>query len=300
MKHRYIELLESEIQQLVSQVENLKEGKKVPFSFFKDSFSRTQEITRLLHELEFLQIEDMRGQMEKLVQYLSYSENSKKEIVSEPSETTDGKYKTVVASYKEEQEISDDEDKTDIIDSGKENEVTFVEEKEEVLTVAYQEDDREKDEELEEVKEIDEVEEDSKKVEMEDIVEDNSFVSAQTNSNEAIKQTSQSMPPLPNKPSHKSETILANIAPKNKSLNDVQPVNHTIQDTKRSISLNDRFLFQRELFNNNRDAMNTMLAKLQSFSSFDLVESYLERNTTWDFRDETVDKFLQMLKDGFR
>ena len=80
----------------------------------------------------------------------------------------------------------------------------------------------------------------------------------------------------------------------------MQPVNQTIQDVKRSISLNDRFLFQRELFYNNRDAMNTMLTKLQSFSSFDLAESYLKRNTTWDFRDETVDKFLQMLKDSFR
>ena len=80
----------------------------------------------------------------------------------------------------------------------------------------------------------------------------------------------------------------------------MQPVNQTIQDVQRSISLNDRFLFQRELFYNNRDAMNTMLTKLQSFSSFDLAESYLKRNTTWDFRDETVDKFLQMLKDSFR
>ena len=68
----------------------------------------------------------------------------------------------------------------------------------------------------------------------------------------------------------------------------------------RSISLNDRFLFQRELFDNNREAMTTMLSKLQSFSSFDLAESYLERNTTWDFRDDTVDKFLQMLKETFR
>ena len=98
----------------------------------------------------------------------------------------------------------------------------------------------------------------------------------------------------------RSETILAKIAPKNKSLNDVQPVNQTIQDAMRSISLNDRFLFQRELFDNNREAMTTMLSKLQSFSSFDLAESYLERNTTWDFRDDTVDKFLQMLKETFR
>lgn len=306
MKHRYIEVLESEIQQLALQVANLKEGKKVPFSFFKDSFSRTQEITRLLHELEFMQIEDMRGQMEKLVQYLSYAENSKKEVTTEPvepKEAIDGIDKTEVASNKEEQKITESEDKTGVTDSEEKSQHAQKEEKEESLIVQELENDSQKVEEVEvadEAKDIDEVEEDFEKVEMEEIVGDNSSVSAHTNLRESIKQTAEPMFPLPNKPNNKSETILANITPKNKSLNDVQPVNHTIQDAKRSISLNDRFLFQRELFNNNRDAMNTMLTKLQSFSSFDLAESYLERNTTWDFRDETVSKFLQMLKDGFR
>ena len=98
---------------------------------------------------------------------------------------------------------------------------------------------------------------------------------------------------------NKREKVLADIAPKNKSVNDVQPVSQTIQDVRRSVSLNDQFLFQRELFNNNREAMSAMLSKLQSFSSFDLAESYLKRNTTWNFADETVDKFLQMLKERY-
>ena len=70
MKHRYIESLLSEIKELESVVESLKQNNKVPFSFFKESFKRTQEISRLLHQLEFVQIEEMRGEMEKLVIYL--------------------------------------------------------------------------------------------------------------------------------------------------------------------------------------------------------------------------------------
>ena len=97
-----------------------------------------------------------------------------------------------------------------------------------------------------------------------------------------------------------SETIVDHLSPKNKSLNDVQPANHTIQDAKRSISLNDRFLFQRELFDNKREAMNVMLSKLQSFSSFEVTKNYLEENTNWNFNDETVDKFMQMLKESFK
>ena len=80
MKHKYIESLLSEIQQLELKVINLKENQKVPFSFFKESFKQTQKIAHLLHELEFVQIEDMKGQMEKLVHFLSDSENTKDEV----------------------------------------------------------------------------------------------------------------------------------------------------------------------------------------------------------------------------
>src|SRR5690554_6827316 len=84
MKYKYIESLLSEIQQLQLKVEKLKENQNVSFSFFKESFQRTQVINRLLHELEFVQIEDMKSQMEKLVQFLSESESAKEEVKATP------------------------------------------------------------------------------------------------------------------------------------------------------------------------------------------------------------------------
>lgn len=276
MKHRYIESLLTEIQLLATKVENLKENNRVPFSFFKESFKRTQEITRLLHELEFVQIEEMKGQMEKLMQFLSDVENSKKEAIVETIVAVAEVDKTEVSSNKKEQEVYNAEEVVEEAVSEKDTEVLLTEEKQHDLPVAEHIVDEE---------------------ELEDDVEEEKSPSSHSATAEALIKTPQHISPLLN---NNGETILANIAPKNKSLNDVQPVNQTIQDVQRSISLNDRFLFQRELFGNNRDAMNTMLTKLQSFSSFALAESYLERNTTWDFRDETVDKFLQMLKDSFR
>lgn len=249
MKHKYIESLLTEIQQLENRVANLKENQKVPFSFFKESFKRTQEITRLLHELEFVQIEDMKGQMEKLVQFLSEAENSKEETKPTPIATVAESDKSKASSDKEEQIIT--------------------------KTVATEK----------EVSPVEVIEEQDKPI----------FSHETTIA--TVQGTAQLKAPVF---SQQSETIVDHLSPKNKSLNDVQPANHTIQDTKRSISLNDRFLFQRELFDNKREAMNVMLSKLQSFSSFEVTKNYLEENTNWNFNDETVDKFMQMLKESFK
>lgn len=270
MKHRYIESLLSEIKELELKVESLKQNNKVPFSFFKESFENTQEISRLLHQLEFVQIEEMRGEMEKLVIYLSESETARREAEAKAK---------LVAEEASKKEIIYKEEKVQLL-SETDTEIDEPKEKEEAdeVLVAQKEKDGKFENEQENEEEL-----------------------MPTHSNEKVVDTvKEKKEPVSLLESTKSETILAKIAPKNKSLNDVHPVNQTVQDAMRSISLNDRFLFQRELFENNREAMTAMLSKLQSFSSFDLAESYLERNTTWDFRDETVDKFLQMLKETFK
>lgn len=276
MKHRYIESLLSEIKELESVVESLKQNNKVPFSFFKESFKRTQEISRLLHQLEFVQIEEMRGEMEKLVIYLSEAETARREAEAKAKLVAEEASKKQIISKEEEMQLLSETDTE--IDKPKERE-----EADEVLVAKKEQDS---------LLEIDD--EDERKDKDEEELLPPPLIQKTVDTAKEQKE------PVSLLETTRSETILAKIAPKNKSLNDVQPVNQTIQDAMRSISLNDRFLFQRELFDNNREAMTTMLSKLQSFSSFDLAESYLERNTTWDFRDDTVDKFLQMLKESFR
>ena len=255
MKHEYIDTLLCEIQQLESKVANLKENQKVPFSFFRDSFKQTQEITRLLHELEFVQIEDMKGQMLKLVQFLSESESSKEESKATP---------TI-------KDVDLDADTIKDQPSEKSSNVTTNETKSEETV-------EKKSSPL-----------DKPQTEPTSLTSDIAAVTP-------ILEPVIFLNPVVNQ----KETIVDHLSANNKSLNDIQQANHTILDTKRSISLNDRFLFQRELFDNSRDAMNDMLTKLQSFSSFDAIESYLKENTNWNFEDDTVDKFIQMLKDSFR
>ena len=276
MKHRYIESLLSEIKELELVVESLKQNNKVPFSFFKESFKRTQEISRLLHQLEFVQIEEMRGEMEKLVIYLSEAETARREAEAKAKLVAEEASKKQIISKEEEMQLLSETDTE--IDKPKERE-----EADEVLVAKKEQDS---------LLEIDD--EDERKDKDEEELLPPPLIQKTVDTAKEQKE------PVSLLETTRSETILAKIAPKNKSLNDVQPVNQTVQDAMRSISLNDRFLFQRELFDNNREAMTIMLSKLQSFSSFDLAESYLERNTTWDFRDDTVDKFLQMLKETFR
>jgi len=52
----------SNIKSLEERVLAIKNSDALPFSFFSDSFHKTQEISQLLHELELLQIEEMKHQ----------------------------------------------------------------------------------------------------------------------------------------------------------------------------------------------------------------------------------------------
>ena len=78
------------IDQLLDQIKSLEEGvlavkksSSQPFSFFRESFEKTQKIAGLLHDFESMQIDDLRSQMERLVQFLSDRDSG---VVNEPGE----------------------------------------------------------------------------------------------------------------------------------------------------------------------------------------------------------------------
>ncbi|NLD24214.1 MAG: hypothetical protein GX670_08300, partial [Bacteroidales bacterium] len=77
-RSKYIERLIIEIKSLEESVHVIKNSDSMPFSFFRESFEKTQEISHLLHKLEFMQVDDMKNQMEKLVFFLSESEKNAK------------------------------------------------------------------------------------------------------------------------------------------------------------------------------------------------------------------------------
>jgi hypothetical protein len=70
-------------------------------------------------------------------------------------------------------------------------------------------------------------------------------------------------------------------------------------DLKKMITLNDRFLFCRELFANNENLMNQVLKELNTEESFDASVDYLQKRFEWDFDDKNVTDFLAILKKRF-
>ena len=70
-------------------------------------------------------------------------------------------------------------------------------------------------------------------------------------------------------------------------------------DLKKMITLNDRFLFCRELFANNENLMYQVLSKLNMEESYDASIDYLQKQFDWNFEDKNVTDFIAILKKRF-
>ena len=73
-RKEYVDQLLDSLSGLKEKVLRAKQNDAFPFSFFRESFDALQEVSRTLHQLEFMQIDEMRGQMERLVNFLSETE----------------------------------------------------------------------------------------------------------------------------------------------------------------------------------------------------------------------------------
>lgn len=224
LRNDYFNRLLHEIGSLEQRLLSLRNSGALPFSFFSESFNKTQEISRLLHELELLQIEEMKQQMEQLVQFLS-------EVKQENSPVQE-------SITSEKQVLAEDEPVRDDFGEG--------------FTLPEYRNPRAVTTEL---------------------------------SSEKIQAASQ-----------QTEKDIKPFVP---SLNDKIASVIAVTDLRRSISLNDRFLFQRELFHNNREEMNQMMIRLNAFEDFDQAESYLREHCSWDFETPVVADFLKVIKKGF-
>ena len=69
-------------------------------------------------------------------------------------------------------------------------------------------------------------------------------------------------------------------------------------DFSRALSLNDRFRYQRELFNNNREALSQLLAALDSMETWAEAEDYLS-SYQWDEELSVVQEFYAMIEQHF-
>lgn len=73
-----------------------------------------------------------------------------------------------------------------------------------------------------------------------------------------------------------------------------------MDEMRRSLSINDRFLFQRELFNNSRAEMDDLFNKVYSLKTYEEAEDYLKSNMKWDFESEVVKDFMRVIRNSFK
>ena len=242
-RKEYIDRLLQELKALENRVLTIKNEDTVPFSFFCESFDKTQEIMRLLHEMEILQVDDMKRQMERLVSFLSESESrrkhEKKEAIAE--KTTDEVIQV--------EEVSIEATKESVEQMPPPQQNVY---EEKIVLPAYK---------------------NPRKIEY--------------------------TPPPPPVIEPVKETVEKQEVGATRTLNDTIQAAPAVLDLKKGISLNDRFLFQRELFSNSRAEMDSMMSKLNSFNNYDDAERFLKETTSWDFENQTTAAFLETIKKGF-
>lgn len=105
-----------------------------------------------------------------------------------------------------------------------------------------------------------------------------------------------------------SHTLKDAIAQNKKSVNDVisekkvlpQPLGANIvvpvANIYKAIGINDKLLFQRELFSGKGDLMNQVIDQLNEMKSFEEAHSFLSTAFEWNFENERVISFLNIVK----
>jgi hypothetical protein len=72
-----------------------------------------------------------------------------------------------------------------------------------------------------------------------------------------------------------------------------------LTDIQSAIGINDRFLYTRELFENNTDEYNTAISFVNKADSFESVMNWIKAEKQWDHEDPTVAQFIEITKRKF-
>ena len=72
-----------------------------------------------------------------------------------------------------------------------------------------------------------------------------------------------------------------------------------IDDIGKAIGLNDKFLFINELFNGDSPLFKKTVEMINQMGDFNEVFSYLTSQFNWDMKNETVNKFMELVRRKF-
>jgi hypothetical protein len=88
------------------------------------------------------------------------------------------------------------------------------------------------------------------------------------------------------------------VAKPSVSLNEVLEKKN-LSDFRKAFSLNDRFLFRKELFGGDEAKMNKVIADLNEIPSYEASVQYLRDQQDWDTENATVAAFFKLLEKRF-
>jgi hypothetical protein len=72
------------------------------------------------------------------------------------------------------------------------------------------------------------------------------------------------------------------------------------KDIRKAISLNDRFRFQRELFANSANALDTAIEHIEAMRTYGNAELYFFTQLGWDRDNEVVQDFMNIVRNHFQ
>ncbi len=260
-KSLYLVQLLNEVESLHKSVQEVYDSGNLPFNFLKESFNKTQEINNMLHKLEFMQIDDLRNKMERLVAIISEKENqvSTEDVDQISHQVEEGEENFKLAEVKEEEYEEPDKE---VLQENIGNIYA-----EGIVLPEYR----------------NPYDSDENKLKKEDthIDENNYFNNIDKSENKK------------NKTKNDFNRVVY-------SINDTIKTSPSVIDLKRGISLNDRFLFQRELFDNDRNKMNNTIEKLNNLGSYEEAEEYIRENVSVDLENPIIIDFLSIIRKEFK
>ncbi len=106
--------------------------------------------------------------------------------------------------------------------------------------------------------------------------------------------------------SEKSRTLGESFAGEKKSVNDKIASSHEsgskktligkpVNDLTKGLGINDRFMFQRELFEGNAEVMQQTLQQLNELPNLEAAQSFISSNFNWDSEQEATKAFYNYI-----
>lgn len=96
-----------------------------------------------------------------------------------------------------------------------------------------------------------------------------------------------------------SAVVTAEVVETEEPVAPVEKKTPLYRELQKMMSINDRFLFRRELFDNDGELMGKTIDELNEITSYEESLAYLHNHFNWDFESETVDLLRSLLQHRF-